>query len=157
MIRAPFFSFLSGSTCTPWHWYSDTSRYRHFLVQRTILLEDDRERRSGWPCRHDWVPSPVTGKAGGQGLSPSNVAHLSQNVFLPLLLKEALSSAADLCPSSQVRSFDASTDVHEVHVSVGLIGEAMSPQAWMLLGSRKARLDSTKGLGMSASGLSLYA
>lgn len=46
----------------------------------------------------------VQGEAERRRLSPTSVAHLSQNVLLPLLLQEAQRAAAERSPSSQVYS-----------------------------------------------------
>lgn len=35
-------------------------------------------------------------------MSPTGVAHLSQNVLLPVLLEEAQRAAVESCPSTQV-------------------------------------------------------
>lgn len=47
------------------------------------------------------------GEAERQALSPTGVAHLSQNVLLPVLLEEAQRAAVESCPSTQVHHFTA--------------------------------------------------
>lgn len=43
------------------------------------------------------------GEAERRALSPTSVAHLSQNVLLPLLLQEAQRVAVESCPSTKVK------------------------------------------------------
>ncbi|CAM9098191.1 unnamed protein product [Laminaria digitata] len=113
---------LEKAPALPTHPQAHFINLRSMEIMRHALGGLDRAVLERCPPRDEWrdfvVCSTVLGRqlarvdnfSGGEAerrrLSPTGVAHLSQNVLLPLLLEEAQRTAAELCPSSQV-VFDA--------------------------------------------------
>lgn len=57
-------------------------------------------------------------------MSPTGVAHLSQNVLLPVLLEEAQRAAVESCPSTQVHHITAAAVVVQVYHYLSELQEA---------------------------------
>ena len=51
-------------------------------------------------------------------MSPTGVAHLSQNVLLPVLLEEAQRAAVESCPSTQVHHLTIIAVVVQVYTTI---------------------------------------
>lgn len=74
------------------------------------------------------------GEAERRALSPTGVAHLSQNVLLPLLLEEAKRAVVDSCPAAQVHGCLLQTirPCQSIGVAPSITSRISSPCSWVV-------------------------